>query len=171
LLLLFLLPVIGTYGWLSFRKAAVRNEVEKYLQRGVTEDDLVLLAFDFSQANSLLRWEHPGEFEFEGRMYDVVEQSTRDDSLFLLCWCDHEETRINEELAGLNHREQDKTQRENRDRPVRILQPFCLARHAPRAVSCFEIFRDPVLFYMPGYGPPSPAPPVPPPRPSGDQVT
>lgn len=65
---------------------------------GMSKERLVRLAFTEAQADTLLRWEHAKEFEFQNQMYDVLEQQKQGDSMVYLCWWDQEETLLNRHL-------------------------------------------------------------------------
>lgn len=166
LLLVFALPIIGTYGWLSYRKTTVKLAAEKYLQQGVQREELVRLAFHSLAAETELRWEHPGEFEFGGRMYDVVEKTTRGDSLILVCWWDREETRVNKELASLGDQETDRDDKhkDNRDRRTRQFLPLYLIQQNSQKTGAPGVMGKPLLYYTFSYSAPIPDPPTPPPR-------
>lgn len=86
--------------WLHCQKHLLRKEVKKQLIAGIDRTDLVLLKFTKKQANNL-KWEHSKEFEYRDQMYDVVEAEWKGDSVYYWCWWDHEETRLNKQLAQL----------------------------------------------------------------------
>jgi hypothetical protein len=91
-------PVIGAVTWIGFRKAIVRKEVRERIIAGIEANRLVVFKFKKGEADPLLRWEHSGEFEYDGRMYDVVETWTQGDAVYYRCWRDEEETRLNSRL-------------------------------------------------------------------------
>jgi hypothetical protein len=102
LALCFLLdPFAGSFPWLHFRKAIVKKEVREHLNRGIETDDLVVLRFSREETKTLLRWEHSGEFEHDGQMYDVVETWTAGDTVYYRCWPDREETDLNSRMRKL----------------------------------------------------------------------
>lgn len=68
---------------------------------GMNRERLVRLAFTEGQADTLLRWEHAKEFEFQNQMYDVLEQKKQGDSMVYWCWWDQEETLLNRHLDDL----------------------------------------------------------------------
>ena len=65
---------------------------------GIDQEELTLLRFATENVENVLRWEHDGEFEYKGEMYDVVKREVRDDSSYFWCWWDHEETALNKKL-------------------------------------------------------------------------
>ena len=103
LALLFILttPVVMTCSWLGYRKAVIRHEVLARIREEISRDELLLLKFSRQETATVLRWEQPGEFEYKRQMYDVVSSEEKGDSLFFWCLADHEETRLNRELASL----------------------------------------------------------------------
>ncbi|MCC6282461.1 MAG: hypothetical protein IT262_17790 [Saprospiraceae bacterium] len=101
LLLCLVAPVLVTYSRLQCQKAAVKKEVKRRMIAGLDKSELVLLKFSRAAAQTELHWEHAKEFEFEGRMYDVVETALIGDTLYYHCWWDHEETQLNRQLKNL----------------------------------------------------------------------
>jgi hypothetical protein len=94
-------PAAGAVTWLHFEKAAVRKEVAERIRRGVDGRDLVVLEFPLEKTRTLLRWEGPREFEYRGRMYDVVETRLVGDTVAYKCLRDDEETLLNSRLKEL----------------------------------------------------------------------
>lgn len=101
LLLCITVPIIGTYGWLSFQQYQTKKAVKRKLKHSISKDQLVRLAFTKQQAEQELYWEHSKEFEYRGEMYDVVSTEQHGDSTIYLCWWDNEETELNQQLAEL----------------------------------------------------------------------
>jgi len=108
LVILLTAPTILVYCWLSYRKATVRNEVQRVVESGYSLDDLVLLSFPKDGSAELLRWENEKEFAYRGLMYDLVRSAVIGDSLVFWCKPDHRETRINKALAGLMNKAPDR---------------------------------------------------------------
>jgi hypothetical protein len=98
-------PAIGAVTWAHFEKAAVKRDVSERLRRGVEEGELVILVFPREKARHLLNWEGPREFEYQGRMYDLVETQVAGDTVVYKCLRDDEETRLNNRLKELALRE------------------------------------------------------------------
>ena len=72
------------------------------MMAGMSKERLVRLAFTKGQADTLLRWEHAREFEFQNQMYDVLEKKIKEDSIVYWCWWDQEETLLNRHLDDLS---------------------------------------------------------------------
>lgn len=98
-------PAIGAVTWAHFEKAAVKREVSERLRRGVEEGELVVLVFPRGKVRPPLNWESSREFEYQGRMYDLVETLVVGDSVVYKCLRDDEETRLNNRLKELALRE------------------------------------------------------------------
>ena len=100
---LLLGPAAGTFMWLHYKKSIVKKEVQQQIDDGIDEGKLVLFRFTEEETRTKLRWEHSREFEYQNKMYDIVEIKTVGDLFYYYCWYDHEETMLNrqiEELAG-----------------------------------------------------------------------
>jgi hypothetical protein len=101
LLLSLSAPFAGTFLWLKYQKMITKKEVKRSMIAGIDREKLVRLEFTTEEANSKLEWEHSHEFEFEGRMYDVVETLSEGEKITYWCWLDHEETALNKQLRSL----------------------------------------------------------------------
>lgn len=105
------------YLYLQHRKKEIRREVKRMMIAGMDAEELTLVRIAKKDTGQL-RWEHSAEFEWQGRMYDVVHTEETVDSLFFRCWEDAEETAINRRLASLlsDAWEQDNEQEQRKDR-------------------------------------------------------
>ncbi len=64
--------------------------------------ELVDMRFSQTDARTKLNWKHSKEFEYKGQWYDIVYTDTiGKDSLHYWLFWDHEETSLNQQLAGL----------------------------------------------------------------------
>jgi hypothetical protein len=89
------------YGWLVLSKQALRKEIKREILKGMDQEDLVQFTFTRETLQTKVRWEHAGEFEYQGRMYDVVSSDTMGHQLVFWCWPDDKETRINQQMREL----------------------------------------------------------------------
>ncbi|GIV32491.1 MAG: hypothetical protein KatS3mg031_0026 [Chitinophagales bacterium] len=94
-------PVAGTYGWLKMQMRQVRREVKRKIMQGISRDNLVRWEFTKDTAETLLHWKDNNEFEYKGRMYDVVFREETARYVILWCWPDDEETMLNQQLSHL----------------------------------------------------------------------
>lgn len=101
LFLCLVVPISTAFVWLHVQKLAVKEQMKHEILRSVDRSDLVLVKLTKQNAEVLLSWEHENEFEYQGHMYDLVEQETRNGILYLWCWADDEETDLNRKLNKL----------------------------------------------------------------------
>lgn len=131
ILLLFsvMAPFPGAYTWLYLQKQQIRKEIKSRLVAGMEKSELVLLKLSKRDAATQLHWEHNREFEYRGRMYDVVEESYKKDSVYYQCWQDNAETELNGQLnrlvAGIW--EQDTQHHEKERQLLRFLETLYLS--------------------------------------------
>tara|TARA_R110001592_G_scaffold307299_2_gene580929 strand:+ start:464192 stop:464725 length:534 start_codon:yes stop_codon:yes gene_type:complete len=101
LLLCLIAPFLGSVLWVKHQKHLVKKSVKKEIIAGIDREDLVELTFSANQLKTDLNWKHSKEFEYLGKMYDIVEQSASGDSTTYWCWLDKEETELNNQLDRL----------------------------------------------------------------------
>jgi hypothetical protein len=94
-------PVSITFTFLHYQKNEVRKTVNELIVSGINQAELVLLKFTKEDSASLLRWEHAMEFEFDGKMYDIVKTQNNGDTTSYWCRFDENETKINQQLNDL----------------------------------------------------------------------
>ena len=94
-------PFLGSYGWLILSKQTIRKEIKSRITRGIDKSQLVLLTFSQDEIHEKLRWEHEGEFEYRGHMYDVVEMESTGHTVSYWCWPDDKETALNRQIRDL----------------------------------------------------------------------
>lgn len=129
-------PFAVGFLWLQHERHLVRREVKHQLVAQVNKEELVLLKFTEEQAQKI-NWKHSREFEFEGWMYDIVQQENRGDTTYYWCWWDYKETRLNKQLDHLLVRalQQNPVNRENQERLVKFIKtvhqnpPVYLSNH------------------------------------------
>lgn len=71
---------------------------QKPIKSRFSEDEKLLLKFPLSQVDKLIKWEDAHEFEFNKKMYDVYFRKTKDDTLYLYCYLDDDETQLRNNL-------------------------------------------------------------------------
>jgi len=100
-LFILLAPVFVSYFWLQYQKSMVKHEVKWRIIDGIDKDKLVVLKFSKSEFQKNLHWKHTKEFEYNFKMYDIVESMIIKDSVYYYCWYDNEETKLNHQLTEL----------------------------------------------------------------------
>lgn len=106
-MVLFIAPFYGTYLYLSLQQKVIQEAVQRKLEEGIPENELVKLTFFKKEIPKLLKWEHDKEFEYNGQMYDVVKVTDVGDSLQYLCWWDKAETATKKNKQKLLHARMD----------------------------------------------------------------
>ncbi|MCB9272464.1 MAG: hypothetical protein H6564_00390 [Lewinellaceae bacterium] len=101
LMIALLTPTLGAYIWFCCYRWQVKEGVKKQIIAGLDKCELTLVAFARGEAQARVRWEHAGEFEYLGEMYDVVDIEPKGDSTYYWCWRDRAETALNRQLEGL----------------------------------------------------------------------
>jgi hypothetical protein len=164
LLSVLISPVLITYYWLEYKKSLVKHEIQCRMMQGVHNDELILLKFTREESETKLRWEHPGEFEYNRQMYDVAKTRVRGDTLYFWCFWDHGETRLNREIAELVTKafKNDPQQREKHQR----LQSFFKSLYCSDLLNWRPIAPSPGLkgpcigtIFLPSLSFPPPKPP------------
>ncbi len=115
--LLVLISSILFPSWLfiasmEFQRKAIQREIKKSIIPHLSENQLVKIGLLKSEKNLILIWKHSTEFEFNGRMFDVVKTKLSSDSIYYFCWEDKKETELNNNLKifvakTLEHNEQE----------------------------------------------------------------
>lgn len=94
-------PFWISYSIIQYQKYIVKKEIKKQIINGIDINELTLLEFSKIESQQKLEWEHSREFEYNGKMYDIVESKVKDDSVYYWCWEDNEETELNIKLNTL----------------------------------------------------------------------
>jgi hypothetical protein len=101
LILVLVLPVLGSYLGLRQQQRIVRRAVKHAMERGLSDAELVRWRFTAAEA-AALDWKEEGrEFRHEGQMYDIVRAAWTDGHLEFWCWWDHEESELEQRLERL----------------------------------------------------------------------
>lgn len=115
-------PMISAFTWLQYKKTVVKKEVKRQINEGMDKDELVLLIFSKEETQTKLRWEHPREFEYNHKMYDIVKTKTVGDTVYYWCWYDHEETMLNRQLEEVADQALGKSQKTRKE--IAPLMPY-----------------------------------------------
>lgn len=166
LILCFIAPVATTFAILQFQKKQVKREFKWKMIAGIDKAELVLLKFTDQEKQTLLNWEHPKEFEYQGEMYDIVETAQIGDTTYYWTWWDNEETKLNiqlDELVSFALGNNPKNQ-ENRKRLQNFLKSLYYSNHEKTESLVFAEMKNKYpsgyVFYLSVFN----APPVPPPE-------
>ena len=97
LLSIILVQVIGYYFAFRLRQAEVRTEVYAYLKSHTNDTNLTHFQLQLHNGeftDERFAWENENEFEFAGKMYDVIERKVKGDNVVLHCLEDKKETEL-----------------------------------------------------------------------------
>lgn len=96
--LALIMPSFLTYVFYRYNTISTREDVAVKIEEGIEENELVYLKFARNEIETLLRWEHSREFEFDNQMYDIVEIEEHGDSVFYWAWWDKAETKLKKDF-------------------------------------------------------------------------
>ena len=82
------------------------------LLNDLDETELEVLTFTDAEAANLY-WEHSSEFEFQDKMYDVLEERHSNGYVTYICWPDEEESNLNRLLEQLATQANQQDQNQN----------------------------------------------------------
>ncbi len=167
LFLCIVAPIGITYSLLQCEKYQVKKTIKWRMIAGMDKSGLVLLKFSKEEAETQLEWEHSREFEYKGRMYDVVEKSVHGDTIWYRCWPDDEETKLNLQLNELVASAMGKNpvSKDSRDRLNNFLKSLYCSDHSDKnllannakEISPFHFSSDYSSFC---FSPPTPPPEI-----------
>ena len=103
-LFIFLFQGIGMYFILNVRQNRIRKEMESSIINGIPEEKILIFTFNDEELEGL-RWQRKSEFQYEGKMYDVLKTVHKDNKILLYCVLDKMESKIFSELIELIYRE------------------------------------------------------------------
>lgn len=101
LIALLVVPTLSTVLWLSYQKKEVKRMVKNEIISDLSSEELVELTFEVKLAFKELEWENKHEFQYKGKMYDIVSQEIIGNKITYYCWLDKEETALNAKLDNL----------------------------------------------------------------------
>ncbi len=91
LLLNFTLQFGGYQAYFSIVQKKIREKSHIAIHDKENQKEFINLSF---HVNKTLDWKEENEFRYEGNMYDVVSKSIKNDTLYLTCYHDKEETEV-----------------------------------------------------------------------------
>lgn len=91
------------------QQLVVRREIKRQIKRGLRDDELHVITVS-SENQHELTWKEENEFEYHGRMYEVVRKQTSHHSVTYYCINDTQEEAL---FAGLDELVRRKTDHQN----------------------------------------------------------
>ena len=101
ILLCLIAPLCGSYLYIYLKKISIKKEVAEIIKSQPDEKDVIVLTFSEEEKNTVLEWKHDREFEFRGRMYDIIDHRKEGELYIYTCYKDHKETSLNREKEKL----------------------------------------------------------------------
>lgn len=102
LLLALVNPMYYAYVGYHLELKKIKREVKNKLIFDTPREELVTLKFELGGNEfKSLDWKHSSEFEFQGKMFDIVEADTIGHFIQYLCFPDKQETALNQEFDDL----------------------------------------------------------------------
>lgn len=98
LLAVFAVPFFWGPSWLSMEKRQIQKHVRNNILPSVDKTELITFKVSLADTSSQFKWKHAKEFEFNGKMYDIVDRKQTGDDITYLVWQDDEETVINSKI-------------------------------------------------------------------------
>ena len=74
-----------------------RKSVSEEFLKNIDKEDLTCLQFSENEIDHI-DWENANEFEFKGKMYDVVTSEKINGIIYFYCWNDQKETALNQKI-------------------------------------------------------------------------
>lgn len=102
LLLAVSTPVLLGFMTYKFQLKKIKKQVKQELIANTSKAELVAFEFDInSKTFKSLNWKHSREFEFNNKMFDIVEADTLENVIHYLCFPDKQETELNAKFKAL----------------------------------------------------------------------
>lgn len=159
-----ILPFLAGWGWMAWKQGEVKSEVRAMMADGVDVSLLIPMRFS-PDGLAALDWKDPHEFEFEGKLYDIIRRETEGGQVLLWCYLDHGENHwkaerrrmVNLLMGNDNHR---KHQQAFVQRFVKTLVPVEIDHWAPSHYSSIGLIHSKKALLPDGreHLPPTPPP-------------
>lgn len=116
MLLLIISHGIIQYGMFELIQNNHRTEVENRINKGISRHQQIVFSFDITDYEiqfSHIEWKADDEFRLNGKMYDIIKTETRNDSVYLYCLFDSEESILYSILNKLIEDDSENSDNEN----------------------------------------------------------
>ena len=154
--LVFLFNLGGYYFWFGFRQYCIRKEIKQQIRNGLGEDELTVIIFE-GKNGAGLDWIRPGkEFNFKGKMYDVVKSKVNNGKTFYFCINDKKEKKLIDQRSN-----EDKQRKETEKQVKRVLSNFFIPQvgRQIKQVCASQIVYPRCRFLLKDNAPEIPSPP------------
>tara|TARA_B110000908_G_C10216423_1_gene433041 strand:+ start:295 stop:837 length:543 start_codon:yes stop_codon:yes gene_type:complete len=102
LLMALVNPMYYAYVGYHIELKKIKKEVKNQLIANTPKEYLVSFRFEIeSNTFKSLEWKHSREFQYQGKMFDIVEADTINNYAHYICFPDKQETALNQEFNDL----------------------------------------------------------------------
>ncbi len=166
LLFILIAPAFLVGSVFHFEKKELKNTIQERMIAANDGADLIVLKFTNAEVKNL-EWEDEKEFEYNGKMYDILESWNDQHFIFFKCWLDAEETELEEKLKKMVAKafSKDKKNRDKGNQFYSFIQSFYFTDLTSFSLSNYSAtsavtINSNYLFQITsaGYSPPSPPP-------------
>ena len=117
MVLLLISHGIIQFGMFELVQKNIRSEIADQINRGIPQHQQVIFRFGINdnRNNSIqIDWKDKNEFRLDGKMYDIIKTETSEDSVYLYCMTDPEESELYSILDKLIEDDSENSDKENR---------------------------------------------------------
>jgi len=97
LLILFIYNIFGFYYYFIYKQNSVRSEIKTQIKNNVPQNQLIVLKFTKEQTTKL-SFIKKNEFRLNGKMYDIVKTTIKNNIITYYCINDTQEEKLFENL-------------------------------------------------------------------------
>ncbi|MBI2258097.1 MAG: hypothetical protein HYU67_04260 [Flavobacteriia bacterium] len=95
---LLLFQFVGYFTYFNFEKSNIKKQIKLYLKKGVPINELKTFVFSKHEFNKLHFIEKEKEFKLNGKFYDIVKKSYKNNEIHLFCIDDLKESQLFNQL-------------------------------------------------------------------------
>lgn len=117
MMLLIISHGIIQFGMFELAKVNHKSYMAGEIDRGIHQNKQIVFKFekmDYENRSSKMDWKDKDEFRMNGGMYDIIKKEVMNDSVYLYCILDSEESRLYSLLDKLIEDDSEKSDDENR---------------------------------------------------------
>ena len=93
-------PYVSSFSYLYFQKFHIKKIVRKQIIDGIDNEELIHIKYKVNTLQQFV-WQFRRELEIGANMYDISEKEIINDTIYLSCLTDHNESKINKQIHKL----------------------------------------------------------------------
>ena len=99
LLFLLILNTFGIIGYYYYNRSVIKSEIKAIMKSNIPKDKIeIVLVHKNSKAYKRI---HSKEFRFHGKMYDIIKEKVKGDSLYFVCINDVKEQELMQDFSRI----------------------------------------------------------------------